>query len=157
MSYRIDDSIISNFLTNHTNPVQLASLQPDPSSQFCPICREPYHSQDPAYLHPLLLTDTFEYPVQVVDRGPCRHIFGRRCIERQLRAGQPWSHVCPICRQEWLPTPHSARGEIIGTLDNVLGVLEQLEMRNEAVRREVHNVEQALEGIRELLYGQRWI
>lgn len=65
--------------------------------------------------------------------------------------------MCPICRQEWLPTPHSARGEIIGTLDNVLGVLEQLEMRNEAVRREVHNVEQALEGIRELLYGQRWI
>ncbi|KAL5424936.1 hypothetical protein PMIN06_000845 [Paraphaeosphaeria minitans] len=157
MSYRIDESVISNFLTNHTRALRLSAFPLDPLSRQCPICRDLYHAQDPAYLHPLLPADTHEYPVQVRDRGPCNHILGRRCIERHVRAGQPWSHACPLCREEWFPAPNSARTEIVSTLDNVLGALERLEMRDEVARQEVENMEQALETIREMLYSQRWI
>lgn len=157
MPYRIDESIVSNFITNHTRALRLSALPPDPLSRQCPICRDLYHAQDPAYLHPLLPADTPEYPVQVRDRGLCRHILGRRCIERHIRAGHPWSHTCPLCREEWFPAPTSARAEIVGMLDNVLGVLERLEMRDEVARHELENVEQALDSIRELLYSHRWM
>jgi hypothetical protein len=49
------------------------------------------------------------------------------------------------------------RTEIVSMLDNVLGALGRLEMRDDVVRHEVDNVEQALENIRELLYSRRWI
>lgn len=157
MAYRIGESIISNFLNNHTRPLELSALPSDPLSRQCPICRDRYHAQHHAYLHPLLPADTPEYPVQVCDRGACRHILGRRCIERHVRAGQPWSHTCPLCREEWFPAPNSVRTVIFSTLDNVLGALERLEMGDEVARQEVENVEQALESIRELLHSQRWI
>lgn len=157
MSYRIDESVISNFLTNHTNALQPSMLPPDPPSRKCPICHDAYHAQDPAYLHPLLPADTPEYPVQVHERGRCRHILGRRCIERHIRAGQPWSHTCPLCRGEWFPAPNSARNPMVSTLDDVLGALERLELRDEDSRQEARNIEQALENIREFFYSQRYI
>ncbi|KAF1973103.1 hypothetical protein BU23DRAFT_143367 [Bimuria novae-zelandiae CBS 107.79] len=157
MSYRIDESIISNFLTNHTRPLQLSALPSDPASRRCPICRDSYHAQDPSYLHPLLPADNPEYPVQVLNCGACRHIFGRHCIERQIRASQPWSHVCPLCRVSWFPAPNAARTGMVGEVENALSALARVEIQDEGVRNEMEIVERGLEAIRERLYSQRWI
>ncbi|KAF2255163.1 hypothetical protein BU26DRAFT_559783 [Trematosphaeria pertusa] len=157
MPYRIDDSIISNFLTTHTRPIRLSSLPQDPSSQHCPICHLPYAPQDPSYVHPLHPPDTPEYPVQVRCRGPCKHVFGRICIERHMRGGQPWSHTCPICRAEWFPAPNAGRREVLAATEIALDALARIDAADVEVRAEVERVEEALRRIREVLYGSRWI
>ena len=96
MSYPIDEAILFNFLANHTRPLRLSALPLDPSSQRCPICHEAYHARDPFHVHPILSADAPEYPVQIRDRGLCRHIFGRHCMEKQIRSHQPWI-TCVRC------------------------------------------------------------
>lgn len=46
---------------------------------------------------------------------------------------------------------------MVSTLDDVLGALERLELRDEDSRQEARNIEQALENIREFFYSQRYI
>lgn len=158
MPYRINDSIISNFLTNHTVPLQLSALPLDHPSQQCPVCHERYHTQNPTYVHPLLPPDVPEYPVQIFNRGMCRHIFGRHCIERHIRANRPWSHVCPMCREEWFPAPNAARTELVSGLNDAVNALSRIDTQDEEVRREIEAVERGLDIImRNLLDSQRWI
>ncbi|KAF1949956.1 hypothetical protein CC80DRAFT_554857 [Byssothecium circinans] len=157
------EPVLQNFLTHHTHALPLSSLpEDDPLSLQCPICHNPYSAQDPSYLHPLSpisLSDPegTEYPVQVKDRGTCRHIFGRRCIERHIRADQPWSHSCPLCRVEWFPPSVRSRTRAVVEVERALNALSRIESLDDEVRAEVRNVEGALEIIRELLYESRWM
>ncbi|KAF2702746.1 hypothetical protein K504DRAFT_452988 [Pleomassaria siparia CBS 279.74] len=162
MPYRIPEPILSNFLTHYTVPVSLSSLSQSssPSScPTCPICTNPYASPPRAYTHPLLPPDTPEYAVQVVNRGPCTHIFGRSCIEKHMRARMPWSHSCPMCRAEWFPAPHAARGQMMASVERALSIMAQVEIGGVGTESAdaLAEVEILLERVREGLYGNRWV
>ena len=89
-------------------------------------------------------------------RGSCEHIFGRRCIERQVRAGQPWSHICPLCREEWFPAPITRRIEAIEQLEVAMDTLLRVERHDAEIRSELEAVERALGVIRDMMYSHRW-
>ncbi|KAF2260397.1 hypothetical protein CC78DRAFT_536390 [Lojkania enalia] len=140
MPYRVPSPVLSNFLTNHTRPISVPGLL---DSCQCPICHNQYSEPDPDYVHPLHPAGTPEYPVQIYDCGECPHIFGRLCLERHIRARQPWSHRCPICRAEWFPAPVSRRERMLGR------IAAALEQHARAVDDE--EVEDALSAVVELL------
>ncbi|KAF2681203.1 hypothetical protein K458DRAFT_391997 [Lentithecium fluviatile CBS 122367] len=154
MAYHIDGSIIQNFLTRNTRPIDIHSL---PEDSECSICHNPYSPPDPAYLHPLHPDTETEYALQIVGRGACTHIFGRRCLERHIRAGQPWSHSCPLCRAEWFPPPRAGRWDAVVRVEDALNVLVRIQSDDENVMLEVESVERNLRGIREILYERRWL
>lgn len=140
---------ISHFLSTHTTPV------PHPIDPTCPICHNPYASPPPPYTHPLLPDGNPEYAIQIHDRGSCTHVFGRRCVETHIRGRDPWSHSCPMCRAEWFPAPHSGRREVLEQVERALNGLARLE--GEGMEEELRDVEMALERVREVLHGRRWI
>ena len=149
------EPILSNFLTNHTTPLLLSSLPPDYTE--CPICHEPYHGQDPYYVHPIISPDDPEYPVQIRDRGLCEHIFGRHCIEKHIRAVEPWSHVCPLCRTAWIPPLRPTRTSAIERLEAALAGLARVGREDEELREEIEGVERGLREVRRMLDTPRWL
>jgi hypothetical protein len=155
MPQLITEDKIQNFLLRKTKPIPLSFLPPD--RQTCPICDGPYCQQNPNNLHPSLGPDSPEYSVRIKDCGNCRHVFGRRCLERSIRANQPWSHVCPICREEWFVPPHPTRTEILGALRRSMNILAKVEGDETGVRYALEQVEHLLEGIEEVLMERRWI
>ena len=158
MPNRIPEFQISHFLSAHTVPLALASLPSNsPQDQRCPICHNPYTCPSADHVHPLYPPGPLEYAVQIHDRGACAHIFGRRCIESHIRSGKPWSHTCPICRAQWFPAPNRARTAVLEEVESARNGLARMDLHDEVLRVEVEAVDRALERIREVLYGQRWI
>ncbi|KAF2132306.1 hypothetical protein P153DRAFT_383196 [Dothidotthia symphoricarpi CBS 119687] len=155
MPNHIPNFQISHFLSSHTIPLL---TPPDPT---CPICQLPYASPPQTYVHPLLPPDIPEYAVQINNRGPCTHVFGRRCVETHIRGRNPWSHTCPMCRAEWFPPPDTGRREVLEHVERALNGLARLEedlsAGDEVTMAEVEDLERSLERIREVLYGGRWI
>jgi len=49
----------------------------------------------------------------------CRHIFGRRCLEKHVNSRGAWHNKCPLCRQMWwgaaYEAPHHSSRERAGT------------------------------------------
>jgi hypothetical protein len=141
MPNQIPDFQISNFLSRHTLPLSVYSLpNRAPQDQQCSICHEFYGDPPTNYVHPDLPPGTPEYACQVRNVGGCRHIFGRRCLERHIRGGTPWSNTCPICRKEWLPAPNRGRADMLGNLERALNGLAALEIDDHQTRREVDDV-----------------
>ncbi|OAL52750.1 hypothetical protein IQ07DRAFT_630332 [Pyrenochaeta sp. DS3sAY3a] len=158
MPRNIPQGHIFNFLQNHTIPLPLSSHLLNPLAENpCPICLTQYSSPPHDYVHPQHNPDAPEYAVQVRNKGPCKHIFGRTCIEKQIRAAQPWSHTCPLCRHEWFPAPNQGRTEVLGHVEHALNGLARVDVGDAEVRRELEDVEAAVERIREVLYGNRWV
>lgn len=155
MPNRITNDKIQNFLARNTIPLSLSILPP--SLIACPICSTPYSEQDPSYVHPLIPPDGPEYPIQVIKCGGCNHIIGRRCIEKSVRAGQPWSHTCPICREEWFVPPHSTRREILGSVRRCLNLLARIPRVRMETRGDMEEVERTLTGVEIMLMERRWI
>lgn len=90
MSVTTSEALIEAYLET-IQVIRIDILPPDQKS--CPVCQDPYLSQ------PLV-----ERPVRINSLHPnstCRHLFGYRCIEMHIRAGEPWSVRCPICREDW--------------------------------------------------------
>lgn len=158
MPNNIPEFQIANFLTRNTKPLSYSSvlLQDDRTTE-CSICHMPYADPPQNYVHPDLPDGEQEYAVQVQDRGECKHVFGRRCLEQHIRSGNPWSHTCPLCRTEWFPAPNSGRRDMLTEVERTLMVLAALDMADGQARTELGQVEVALERIREALYGSRWI
>lgn len=158
MPNQIPNFQISHFLSTQTIPLLLTSLpRSSPEDRTCPICHDPYASPPRDYVHPDIGAGHAEYAVQVRNRGTCRHIFGRRCIETHIRGGNPWSHTCPICRVEWFPSPNLGRSVVLRDVESAMIMLAGVYVDDEQVRRELEEVDRALERIREVLYGYRWI
>jgi hypothetical protein len=154
----IPDYTISNFLARHTVPLPVYSLPNDsPNDQLCPICNEFYSDPPINYMHPDFPSHADEYACQVRNIGGCKHVFGRRCLEKHIRSNAPWSHTCPLCRKEWFPAPNRGRVDVLSNLESALNVLADLEVRDAQVRREVDHVERALGRIRDVMYENRWI
>lgn len=149
---------ISNFLSRHTIALPVYSLPNDsPNDQQCPICNEFYVDPPERYVHPDFPSGSSEYACQIRNVGGCKHVFGRRCLEKHMRSGGPWSHTCPLCRKEWLNAPNSGRTDALIHIERALNGLNNLEVRDAQVRREVDDVERSLWRIRDGLYGNRWI
>jgi hypothetical protein len=149
---------ISHFLTANTIPLSLTSLPTaSPADRECPICHNAYAEPPASYVHPDISDDKEEYALQVQNRGACRHIFGRRCIEAHIRSGNPWSHTCPLCRAEWFPAPGGGRGQVLGEVEGALTRLARIDVRDEGAMAELEAIDQALVRIRAVLYGHRWI
>ncbi|KAF2110519.1 hypothetical protein BDV96DRAFT_202838 [Lophiotrema nucula] len=155
MSYRIPSPIIQNFLEHHTCPVALSKLPHDVRS--CPICKASYVDRDPKYNHPLLLNDTEEYPVRICNCGECKHVFGRRCLEQHIRAQQPWSHRCPLCRAEFFPAPSPRREQLLERVERLLNMIAARDANDEAEAQQLDEIYVAAESIRDELLGPRWI
>lgn len=154
---------IQNFLSRHTVQIPIFSLPNEsPHDQQCPICHT-FYTDPPSshYVHPdfPLSAHIREYAVQIKNVDGCKHIFGRRCLEKHLNAGLPWSHACPVCIREWLPPPNQGRREMLRGVEGALEGLGRLEgmARDEEVRREVEGVERGLRRVREGLERNRWI
>lgn len=152
---------ISNFLSQQTCPLLISSLPNDSSTDLqCPVCRYNYSDPPSTYVHPDFPDDLPEYACQIQGRGSCTHVFGRHCLENHIRSDGPWSHVCPLCRQEWFHPPNARRTEVLGHVESALNVLAGMG-RDDGLRREVEEVEEVdrgLRAIREILYeGRRWI
>jgi hypothetical protein len=146
---------IQNFLSRHTLSLAIRSLPTgSPQDRECPICQNRYSDPPVSYAHPDCPSDVPEYACQVTT---CNHIFGRRCLEKHIRDGNPWSHTCPMCRKAWLTAPNRGRTEVMGHIERALNSLASLEVSDVEVRREVENVEQALAMIRDVLNGNRWV
>jgi hypothetical protein len=149
---------IANFLATNTKPLELKGLRSTIDAEAeCPICHNPYADPPQNYVHPDLPEDEEEYTVQIENRGECTHVFGRRCLERHIRGGNPWSHTCPLCRTEWFPAPNAGRQEILLNVERTLTTLAAMEMIDENARQELGQVEVALGRIRDALYDSRWI
>ncbi|KAH7406290.1 hypothetical protein DE146DRAFT_651264 [Phaeosphaeria sp. MPI-PUGE-AT-0046c] len=154
---------IQNFLSRHTAQVPIFSLpNTSPHDQQCPICHSFYIDPPSShYVHPdfPLGAHIAEYAVRIKNVGGCEHIFGRRCLEKHLKAGLPWSHTCPMCRREWLPPPNAGRRDILREIDGALQGLERVEelVRDDGARMAVEGVERGLRRAREGLEGNRWI
>lgn len=158
MPNRTPDFQIGNFLTTNTIPLEFTELSNLAKADFnCPICHSPYTDPPRDYVHPDLPEDVAEYAVQIQDRGECKHIFGRRCLEHHIRGGNPWSHTCPLCRTEWFPAPNASRQRMLMEVERTLNTIAALELDDEQARTELGQVEVALERIREALYESRWI
>lgn len=67
--------------------------------------------------------------------------------------------MCPVYRREWLPYSNGARRDVIRGTERALDGLERSGglVRDESARKEVKSVERGLRGVREGLYGNRWI
>ncbi|KAK3217467.1 hypothetical protein GRF29_1g3167710 [Pseudopithomyces chartarum] len=103
-----------------TTPIQLCCLEPD--SRHCPICSEPYI--EPQNTRPTG-EDGKEWAMRVdmsatedASTKCCRHVFGRRCLEKHINSKGPWHNKCPLCRQKWwindAPLHHSSINEALG-------------------------------------------
>ncbi|KAF1923364.1 uncharacterized protein M421DRAFT_425889 [Didymella exigua CBS 183.55] len=149
---------IANFLANNTKPLELVELSSitDPETQ-CPICHNSFAGPPQDYVHPDLPGDEEEYAVQIDNRGECTHIFGRHCLEHHIRSGNPWSHVCPLCRTEWFPAPNAGRQDMLLNVERTLTALASIELVDEHAIQELEQVELALGRIRDSLYDSRWI
>jgi len=146
---------IQNFLARSTTALPLSSLPTThPQDTQCPICHTPYAPPPISYVHPLCPPDTPEYACEV---QICTHIFGRRCLERHIRGGMPWSHTCPMCRVALFNAPSGGRREIVDLIDRALERLAGIQGVSEEVRREVEGVEEGLRRVRSLLGRDRWI
>lgn len=146
----IPSPIITTFLTSHTHPLPPSLFPQDPISLTCPICTQPYSPPDPSYVHPTP-AGTPEYAVQISGCGACAHVFGRHCVERHLRARQPWSRACPLCRAEWIPTPGGGRREVLEAVERALALVARMDRDVGGVEA----VEEGLERAREVLYRNR--
>ncbi|KAF1973104.1 hypothetical protein BU23DRAFT_554636 [Bimuria novae-zelandiae CBS 107.79] len=102
-----------------TTPIHLECLAPD--SRTCPICSEPYIEPQNTRPSP---EDNEEWAMRVdmsaTNQGSmkcCRHIFGRRCLEKHIKSCGPWHNKCPLCRQKWWisedPPRHSSLTQAI--------------------------------------------
>ncbi|KAJ4356962.1 Ribosomal lysine N-methyltransferase 4 [Ascochyta clinopodiicola] len=151
MPNRIPNFQIMNFLTENTLGLQLTEVSVAGAESECPICHHPYADPPQGYVHPDLPEDEDEYPVQIQNRGQCKHIFGRRCLEHHIRGGNPWSHTCPLCRTEWFPAPNAARRQMLGDIEWTLNHLASLDVEDVQARRELGEAEAALQRIREAL------
>lgn len=161
MPNNIPEFQIANFLTTNTRPLSLSdpSLK-DNTDTDCSICHIAYANPPQNYVHPDLPDGEKEYAVEIQNRGTCKHIFGRRCLEQHIRSGNPWSHTCPLCRTEWFSAPNSGRREILMDVERTLTALAALDLidgRTGRARQELARVEVALVRIREALYESRWI
>ncbi|KAF2110520.1 hypothetical protein BDV96DRAFT_202837 [Lophiotrema nucula] len=94
-----------------TTPLEVGKI--DPYSRDCPICNEPYGTYSKA-IDLSSNDDLLEWPVRVdLCATPdsrtrlCGHIFGRRCLEKHLKAQGPWHSKCPMCRMTWFEPVHS--------------------------------------------------
>jgi hypothetical protein len=149
---------IANFLATNTIPLRLLELSAlADTATDCSICHNPFADPPQDFVHPDLPRDEDEYAVQVHNRGECKHIFGRHCLEHHIRGGNPWSHTCPLCRTEWFPAPNARRQQMLVEVERTLNTLAALELDDEQARTELGHVEVALGRIREALYGSRWI
>ncbi|XPS71787.1 hypothetical protein M3J09_003964 [Ascochyta lentis] len=157
MPNRIPDFQIANFLTTNTTALQLTQLSAAGVESECSICHNSYADPPQNYVHPDLPEGEDEYPVQIRNRGSCKHVFGRRCLEHHIRGGNPWSHTCPMCRTEWFPAPNAARRQMLNEVEWTLNHLATLHVDDDRARRELGEAEIALERIREALYESRWI
>lgn len=86
-----------------TTPIRLECLEPD--SRTCPICSEPFIEPQNKRPDP---EDTEEWAMRVDMSATdykstkcCRHIFGRRCLEKHINSKGAWHNKCPLCRQIW--------------------------------------------------------
>lgn len=157
MPNSISKDKIDNFLARNTVAVSVSALPAD--SLACPICNTPYSERDPSYVHPWIDSDAAEYPVQIIRCEGCNHIFGRHCLEHSIRAAQPWSHVCPVCRTAWFVPPHATRTEILAGVRRALDLVvatEEVGVQTGA-RRDLDEVERLLVDIEEKLLERRWI
>ncbi|KAF2658543.1 hypothetical protein K491DRAFT_259378 [Lophiostoma macrostomum CBS 122681] len=152
---RITNDKVQNFLARNTVPLSLSNLPAGQTS--CPICRNTYAEVDRHYVPPLMDPDVPEWAVQVVRCGDCNHIVGRRCIERCIRAGEPWSHMCPMCRHEWFVPPHSTRTDIIARLRMALTVLAYTQRDTTELQAALDHVEELLREIENSLLDRRYI
>jgi hypothetical protein len=149
---------ISNFLSRHTSSLPVYSLPNDsPHDQQCPICHIFYADPPRNYIHPECPAGVPEYACQIRNVNGCKHIFGRRCLERHIRGNLPWSHTCPMCRQEWLPAPNRGRTEMLDNIERALNILASVEARETQIRRAVADVERELRLIRTALDRTRWV
>jgi hypothetical protein len=155
MPNSIPDFQIQNFLSRQTIPLPVYSLpNGSPHDQECAICRVFYADPPTTHVHPDFPSSGKEYACQV---RACKHIFGRRCLERHIRGIMPWSHTCPTCRKELFPAPNKGRSDMLASLERALTGLANIEVRDVQVRREIDDVERAMRRVREVLYGNRWI
>jgi hypothetical protein len=143
---------IANFLTENTKPLGLNEIYSSTHSDTeCVICYRRYADPPQKYAHPDLPDGEEEYAVQINNRSPCKHTFGRRCLERHIRGGSPWSHTCPLCRTEWFPAPNAGRQEIMGRIETTLNHVAVLEPRDAQSRQALREIEVALERMRDVL------
>ncbi len=64
--------------------------------------------------------------MQMKDCGSCTDIIGRRCLEDHLRRHQfPWSHTCPVCKENWLSTAHRGKEDVVDKIKVVRDSLEK--------------------------------
>lgn len=132
MPNSIPEHQIANFLRDDTKSLRLDNLPTDhDTNRFCPICHLPYVEPPNEYVHPQHPRDDEEYAIQIQHSSGCRHIFGRVCLERHMRGGNPWSHTCPLCRTEWFPAPNATRRHMIEDIERTLIALSALELVGE--------------------------
>ncbi|KAF2275786.1 uncharacterized protein EI97DRAFT_442783 [Westerdykella ornata] len=153
MPDRIPEFIIQNFLSRHTEPVPLASLPED--EDHCPICLQPYTYSEQC-THPDIGEGDPEYPLRIINCGPCQHVLGRRCVERSIRQNHAWSHACPLCRQRWLLPRHAGRSELLADIRRSLQLLAGME-RSEVTGRGLDEIERLMLRSEERLLQTRWL
>lgn len=88
MARAIYNFFVEDFLTDHVHRLETPPEAPDDE---CPICREPY------------ATSSSHWPVSdgevAVRVDPCKHVFGRSCLETHARGENEYSNTCPTCRE----------------------------------------------------------